>query len=144
MQQNGRDLVYVSNHAEECPLCRPWEGRVLSISGGSSKYPSVSDARANGLFHANCRHSLNAYISGLSEIPKDTRDASGYKLRQEQRYNERNVRKWKRRKAAAMSEDVEQKAQSKVSEWQQRQRDLIDENKDLKRLYYREQITEAR
>ena len=144
MQQNGRDLVIVSDHAEECPLCRPWEGRILSISGNDSRYPSVDDARGGGLFHPNCRHSINAYVSGLTEKPTRTGDSSGYKLRQDQRYNERHIRKWKRRKAAAMDESVEQKAQSKISEWQARQRDLIESNDDLKRLYYREQIEEAR
>jgi len=144
MQQNGRDLVSVSDHAEECPLCRPWEGRVLSISGQSSDYPSVDAARSAGLFHPNCRHTLGAYISGLTNIPQKTKDSSGYKLRQQQRYNERGIRKWKRRKSSAMDDETEQYAQSKISAWQEKQRELVNSTDDLKRLYYREQIDQAR
>ena len=143
LQRNDHNLVIVSDHAEECPLCRPWEGRVLSIQEYHQEYPSVSDARAQGLFHANCRHSLGAYIDGLTEAPTATEDAAGYELRQEQRYNERGIRKWKRRKAAAMDDETEQYAQSKVSEWQAKQRKLVQSNDDLKRLYRREQIEEA-
>ena len=50
-QQNGEDLVIVSSHAESCPICDPWEGRILSISGDDERYPSVSEAEADGLFH---------------------------------------------------------------------------------------------
>lgn len=32
-KEDGRDLVIVSNSPEECDLCRPWEGRILSLSG---------------------------------------------------------------------------------------------------------------
>ena len=32
-KEDGRDLVMVSNSPEECALCRPWEGKVLSVSG---------------------------------------------------------------------------------------------------------------
>src|SRR5690606_27572451 len=32
LQSLGLDLVIVSNSPRECPRCRPWEGKVLSIS----------------------------------------------------------------------------------------------------------------
>lgn len=50
-QAAGRDLVIVSDAPEECPWCRPHEGRVYSISGKDQKHPSLSSARASGLFH---------------------------------------------------------------------------------------------
>ncbi len=143
IQQNGRNLVIVSDHAEECPLCRPWEGRVLSLRESNAEYPSLSDARASGLFHANCRHTVNAYIEGFTPTPSGTADPGGAAARRQQRYLERGVRKWKRRKAAAMSDEVQQKAQAKVSEWQGRMRDFIDKT-GRRRKYVREQITEAR
>jgi len=79
----------------------------------------------------------------LTEAPTDTRDPGGRKLRQTQRYNERGIRKWKRRKTAAMSDKEKSYAQSKITEWQGKQKDLIDSTDDLKRLYYREQIETA-
>jgi len=54
MTDDGRDLVIVSNAPQECKTCRRWEGRVLSISGATPGYPTVADATADGLLHANC------------------------------------------------------------------------------------------
>lgn len=34
LQANGLDLVMVSDSPRECSLCRPWEGKILSLSGG--------------------------------------------------------------------------------------------------------------
>lgn len=50
----GRDLVIVSDSPQECSSCRPWEGRVLSVSGKDRRYPSVGRATSAGLLHANC------------------------------------------------------------------------------------------
>lgn len=55
----GHDLVQVSAHGAT-DQCGPWENRVLSISGGNKLFPSVEDAYSGGLFHPNCKHSLNA------------------------------------------------------------------------------------
>ncbi len=142
IQQNNRDLVIVSGHADCCPLCAPWQGAILSISGNSSRYSSVDEARASGLWHPNCRHSVSAYIEGLTKKPDYERDAGAYKTRMIQRKNERQIRKWKRRKAAAMTDKAEVKAKSKIQQWQATQRELVEQN-DLKRLYYREQIEQA-
>lgn len=55
------DLVQVIG-STGCPLCRPFVGSVLSISGKSNDFPSVADARASGLFHPNCVHHMIAYM----------------------------------------------------------------------------------
>ena len=65
---NGYNLVQVSDHARECQLCRPWENKVLSITG-AGKYPSVEEATASGLFHPNCKHSLTP-ISAKEALQK--------------------------------------------------------------------------
>lgn len=54
LRDNDYDLVIVSFHADSCPLCEPWEGQVLSISGKNENYPSLDAAIADGLFHPNC------------------------------------------------------------------------------------------
>lgn len=69
LQANGFDLVVVTDSPEECPLCRPWENRVLSLSGGDRRYSSFSEATQAGLFHPNCTHATSLYIPGA------TRDA---------------------------------------------------------------------
>ena len=57
----GMDLVKVSDHQEECELCRPWEGRVLSLTGATAGYPTLEEAKAAGLFHPRCLHALTPY-----------------------------------------------------------------------------------
>src|SRR5690606_37576968 len=71
--------------------CRPWEGRVLSLSGATPGYPTLAEAQGSGLFHPSCTHSVSAYIPGLTERPKRAQLANpgGYEIRQQQRYNER-------------------------------------------------------
>lgn len=139
---HDRDLVIVSDAPQECEVCRPWEGRVLSSTGATPGYPTVSAARAAGLLHANCRHRLGLYVPGLTRPMGHTADPEGDALRQEQRYLERGVRHWKRREAAALDPSAKRQAQAKVREWQSRLKTHVDDN-DLKRLRYREQITAA-
>lgn len=62
----GQDLVEVSSHASSCDLCSPWEGKILSLTGKTVGYPTLSDAEANGLFHPNCRHAINVLIPSLA------------------------------------------------------------------------------
>jgi len=57
----GEDLVEISSHGGACPLCEPWEGQILSISGNSDKYDSLGNAEAAGLFHPNCLHVAMPY-----------------------------------------------------------------------------------
>lgn len=143
MIQQGRDLVIVSDHKEECDRCRRWEGKILSISGRTPGYPTVAEARAGGLWHPGCGHTINAYIPGRTEIPKGTEDPRGYEERQKQRYIERQIRRWKRREAAAITEEERRFAKAKVREWQARMRKFIEET-DRRRKYERESITQAR
>lgn len=101
----GVDTVYVSDSPEECDICRPFEGEILSISGqttgtlsdGRKVLCSVAEARSRGLYHPNCTHSQSIYLPGFTEPPTDTEDADDYELRQRQRAYERRIRKWKRR-----------------------------------------------
>lgn len=44
-----RGKVRVSKHDGACPLCTPYEGRVLTLK-------QLSKARDNGLFHVRCKH----------------------------------------------------------------------------------------
>lgn len=60
MLANGYDLVQVSRHNSDHDKCRKWEGKIVSISGRSKKYPPLSAAIADGLLHPNCEHQINA------------------------------------------------------------------------------------
>lgn len=123
-QAADQDLVVVSDHWEECDLCRPWEGRVLSLSGKTSGYPTLAEAEGAGLFHPACRHTTNLWIPGVSETPRrqtpvDKAEAEKvYKERLTQRRLERGVRQWKRREMVALDPVEQAKASRKVIAWQ--------------------------
>ena len=142
LTQGGYDLVYVSDHAEECPLCRPWEGKVLSISGKSEKYPSLNDAIAAGLYHPGCGHTVNLYVEGETKIPKAESNPKLYEDRQKQRYNERMIRKWKKREAVAITPQEKLEASNQRKAWQAKQRAHVKET-GRRRQYDREKIRDS-
>lgn len=149
----GRDLVIVSDAPQECKACRPWEGRVLSISGDTRKGTrvtggdghrftvagSVAEAQRAGLHHPSCRHRLGAFIPGATRRLTDTEDPAGDRARQEQRRLERGVRHWKQRAAAALDDDARKAAERKAREWQRRLADHVVAN-DLQRRRERERL----
>lgn len=154
----GVDLVVVSDSPRECPLCRPWEGKVLSLSGqvGAVVVPSVTggppvtvtvagtlaQAKASGLQHPNCTHRVAAYLPGATRLDTAQHDRAGYEAKQRQRALERKVREWKRRETLALSDEARTRARGKVRDWQAELRRHVA-GSGLKRLPYREQIGSA-
>lgn len=145
----GVHTVVVSAHANTCPLCLPWQGKILIddvYSNGSKadgKYKLVSEAMKAGLFHPNCRHTLITYFPGITKLPKvpDDKEAlKNYEAEQKQRYMERQIRKYKRIEAGELDQGNMQKASSKVSEWQERLRQHLKDNSQLRRDGLREQV----
>jgi len=144
----GNDLVIVSANGTSCPICQPWAGKVLSITGNTAGYSTVQNARDSGLFHPNCRHIVTAFFPDVPDAPTPDTSAynpESYEMTQKQRHNERQIRRWKRREVVAMSPQEHQFASGKVREWQAAQRQLLKEYEDkfgieLKRKYDRESI----
>ena len=85
--EQGHDLVVISDHRGECELCRPWEGRVLSLSGRTPHYPTLEEAKAAGLFHPNCRHAYGLYID-LEDEDKGTERKQELSPEEEKNYIE--------------------------------------------------------
>ena len=139
LQMFGQDLVIVSDAPKECPLCRPWEGRVLSISGKDPNQPTVEQARSAGLHHPACRHSLSLYQPGVTRPRGETADPAGYANAQKLRYLERQVRASKRMEVVAIDEQAKKAAAARVRNYQQQIRDHVNAT-GAKRLRYREQI----
>ena len=145
----GVTTIKITQHGSTCPLCSPWQGRVLIddvYSGGKANdgpYPLLSQAMAEGLFHPNCRHGHNTYFEGISNVPEtmDRVEVEGkYEAEQQQRYNERKIREWKRKANGSFDEANKRKAEAKVKEWQAKQRELLAENDWLRRNYHREKL----
>ncbi|WP_039936890.1 phage minor capsid protein [Streptomyces himastatinicus] len=154
----GIDLVIVSDAPRECPLCRPWEGRVLAIDGPTGEREvevehatddgrmipvqvagTLDEARLAGLQHPNCRHSVSAYTPGLTVSEQASSDPGGYEAGQRQRAIERHIRKYKRREAAAVTPEAQRAARLKLRQWQGAMRSHLAANPDLRRLRHREQ-----
>lgn len=163
-------LVIVSDAPLECPLCAPWEGEVLSLGAESGPHTirtehtiqpsglfaptrtvavhvagSLAEARGQGLFHPNCRHSLSAYLPGVTtRPPHHATPGTTYEDTQRQRQIERNIRRWRRQQAAAMDEQARRRAGTFVRKWQAAQREHVAAHPDLRRKPAREQIGAAR
>lgn len=157
----GCDLVEVSAHAGARPEHAKWQGRIYSRSGKDPKYPdfkkSTGYGTGAGLCGWNCGHSFGPYIEGsppvwseeqLAELDAPKYEYNGKKLTeyeasQQQRYNERQIRRWKREEAAMKAAGLDSsEAAAKVKEWHGRQQEFLAQT-GFKRQYAREQIAVA-
>lgn len=143
----GIHTVVISAHANTCKLCAPWQGKVLIddvFSHGTKsdgQYPLLSEAMEAGLFHPNCRHTMTTYFPGITKLPEMTdqdKAVKTYKAEQEQRYIERQIRRWKRREAGSTDLENAERAGNKVKEWQSRLKNHLGINQELRRDYERE------
>ncbi|QTH59348.1 hypothetical protein J5O04_11175 [Corynebacterium hindlerae] len=152
----GVDLVLVSSHPACAPQCLPFQGRVLSLHGPAGRrevtkpdgstvsvdvVANIRDAIARGYKHPNCRHRETAYTPGM-KIPRvPDQGPKEYEALQRQRQIERNIRRWKRREAVALTPEEAQYAKARVRVWQKTQREHIEAWPGvLQRRYDREKV----
>lgn len=151
----GIHTKLISKHGGACPLCVRWQGRVVIddvYSSGTAEeskktgFPLLSQAIADGMFHPNCKNGLSLFIPGINAVPEQPTaeeiksQTEQYDLEQKQRYNERQIRKYKRLADGSLDPENQKKYTEKLREWQKRQRDLIGQHPDkLRRQYDREQ-----
>jgi hypothetical protein len=155
----GIDLVVVSDNVQECKRCRPFEGKILSRSASGptgrvlvedavadnqiravQAYDTLPGAMSRGLFHPNCRHSVSAYLPGVTTPKVNTADPEGDKARQKQRALERKIRAAKEQALGALTPEAKKDANAKVRAAQAALRAHLSAHPKLKRLPYREQI----
>lgn len=145
--------VIVTPNASPCPLCEQFVGKVFyddvysSIQGPlDRKYPLLSNAIKRGLFHPNCTDTISTYYAGITKKPikptgKEKEEAEQlYKDTQEQRYNERQIRKYKQLAENSFDEENRKRYKAKAAEWQKINKEFVDSHGKLKRNYKREQI----
>lgn len=151
IQELGVDTVIVSNAPENCDICAPFEGKVLSLSGrttgrlkdGKTVVASLAQAKGKGLYHPNCRHSHSIYLPGITKGPAtDAADPEGDAMRQKQRAYERRVRELKRADIVAQEfgGPGATQARAKLRAKQAEMKAWIEEN-DRKTLPYRTSLT---
>jgi len=120
MNELDQDLCYVTEHPKECEKCRPWEGKILSMSGNNPNYPSLAEARSEGLFHPRCGHSMAIYIKEITELPEKTSSPQLYEDEQKEKYLQRGIRQWQKRQAVAIDPGYKRMTNAKVKEWKDR------------------------
>lgn len=148
----GIHTIFVSAHANTCPKCEPWQGKILVddvFSSGTAAeaaelgVPLLSTAMKAGLLHPNCRHTLATYfpdITVLPKVPDKDKALKTYEAEQKQRVLERKIRKAKRKVAGACDNDNIRKAQTELRDLQRQIREHLDRHPELRREYSREKI----
>lgn len=118
-----------------CPLCRPYEGRVLAIGPGvdaghqltvtpwdseprtETVLATLEEALAAGLLHPSCRHSLVPWADGAAVTPADLepKPPAVYEAEQRQRALERRARDADRVLQAAVTPQAKASAKRRLA-----------------------------
>ena len=146
----GICTVKRSAHGSACPKCIPWQGKVYydDVYGSvpvpkDGKYPLLSTAIAGGALHPNCKNGVHTWFEGINQPPREMTQEEideanrRYDLEQQQRYCERNVRKYKRLKLGAIDPENAAKYAAQEQAWRKRLNSLVKENPDVLRMDYR-------
>ena len=134
-QEWGVTTVIMAKRGNPCPKCLPFVGNVLIDdvwSGGRSdgvdpetgkKYPLMSYAISQGLYHPRCKDSHTTYFPGVSTADdtwtKEELEAVGLQNQQEsrQQYAERQVEKYGRLAEYSLDWENKQIYGRKAAEW---------------------------
>ena len=120
-----------------CPLCAPFVGKVFIDdvwSGGSKdgispvtglKYPLLSDAIAQGLYHPRCKDVHTTYFEGVSTPPEGSQYtaeeldnlAEQYDAQQRQSYCERQEKRYSRMSKYSLDEEHQRTYATRAQEW---------------------------
>lgn len=150
----GINTVIVNKRGVACPMCLQYVGKVFydDVWGSTpvpspAKYPRLSEAIKGGLYHPNCKDIHTTYFEGISTPPEpmteeQKKEASRvYNLEQQQRYNERQIRKYKRLSDGSVDPENRGRYYKKLSAWQEKQHEFVKANGDvLKRRYENESM----
>jgi hypothetical protein len=157
--QQGMDLVMVSADGAPCPICRPWEGKILTTGAASGPQTieraseldgspvkvhidgSTSEAIAAGLFHPSCRHRFVTYLPGLT-APIETAGEGGalYRAEQRQRGLERQARRLAVQQAGAVDPDAARRYAAAYRAKRAEIKAHVDTNPGLRRKTERERV----
>ena len=141
-EEMGCDLMEITAHPGARPSHMEWQGKIVSLSGRKG-YLSKSDigyGTGNGFKGWNCRHDWFPYFEGLSDsaypreklqeyenqtVTYNGNTLSYYDATQQQRYIERQIRRWKReyQMMDAAGQDTTQ-ASMKLAQWRSTEKDF--------------------
>ena len=129
-QEWGIHTVILNKRSNACPLCMPFEGKVLIDdvwSGGSADdgpYPLLSSAMAAGLYHPNCKDKHTTYFPGISSEPEKiftNQELDDIKERQlldnKVQHDKRQEKRFSRLSQFSLDKDNVQKYTLRAEEW---------------------------
>ena len=143
------NLVETTSHLGARPSHAEWQGEIFyrktPYKGYRNFYEATGYGTAGGLCGINCRHSFYPFIEGISEPTFEKFDSEEnnelYELQQQQRYNERKIRSWKRKKEIKDTCGYDTtREKEKIRYWKERNNKLIASDDRLKHNYSRERI----
>ena len=159
----GINIVKPASHGGARPSHQEWQGKLFylhtPVKGLQNFKKATGYGRVDGLGGANCRHSFYEvtdyeYRNNLvdtEEFDKNRNDDQ-YELEQKQRYYERQIRSWKKRKNILDECGVDStKEAKKIREWQDKRSQFIKDSNIqfkkehgidnvLKKAYTREKV----
>lgn len=156
-KEMGCDLMEITAHPGARPSHMVWQGKIVSLSGRKG-YLSKSDigyGTGDGFKGWNCRHDWFPFFEGLSEtaypreklreyenqtVTYNGKTLSYYDATQQQRYIERQIRRWKREYLMmnAAGQDTTQ-ASMKLAQWRATEKDFCKQT-GLDRDGFRSQV----
>lgn len=156
-EEMGCDLMEITAHPGARPSHMVWQGKIVSLSGRKG-YLSKSDigyGTGDGFKGWNCRHDWFPFFEGLSEstypreklreyenqtVTYNGKTLSYYDATQQQRYIERQIRRWKReyQMMDAAGQDTTQ-ASMKLAQWRATEKDFCKQT-GLDRDGFRSQV----
>lgn len=136
----GEHLVIMNKRGNcRCAKCLKWLGRVLVDdvwSGGTDKdtqggkYPLMSTAINEGLYHPNCKDIHTTYFPELADLieepTSDERRAMEVRDEVENEYNnaQKQIRSYERLSKYSLDEENKTNYQYRLSQWEKRAADL--------------------
>jgi hypothetical protein len=142
------DLVEITSHLGARPNCAPYQGRVYSRSGTSTRFPALSSTsigQPDGIKGCNCGHDIWPYNPAVGKTyhpyPEGANNKA-YAASQKQRYYERRIRNSKKELNLAKLGDDEnliKRKSNNLSAARDRMRTFIDESERTRR-YDREKV----
>ena len=129
-QEWGVTTVIINKRGNACPRCARFAGHIFIDdvwSGGrrgDGRYPLLSSAIAQGLYHPRCKDSHTTYFPELSDTPEPYTDDEIRELeRQEQaeeyqKYAQRQSRRFARLADYSLDEENRRRYQVREQQWQ--------------------------
>ncbi len=136
----GIPTVIMNKRNCPCPRCAPFVGKVFIDdvwSGGDKsgispvtglRYPLLSDAIAQGLYHPRCKDVHSTYFEGISTPPESsqyTADeldemAQQYSAEQKQGYCERQEKRYERMSEYSLDPDNQRMYGARAKQWSEK------------------------